>query len=63
LYNIGFKHLLQCGKAVPVIIPPETIPVLDYLSDVMVRKEAGINSCNPYLFANTSKISYLFFKN
>lgn len=45
--------IFQGGKAVPVIVPPDAIKPLEYLSDPERRREAGILASNAYLFANT----------
>jgi hypothetical protein len=57
-----FLLFSQCGKCVPVILPPEVLPVLEYLSRPSVRREAGINSGNIYLFASNSKSRIITFE-
>jgi len=47
----------QTGKGadhlVPLIFPPETIKAMKFLIDKSVRKEAGVNEKNVYVFAST----------
>lgn len=42
---------------VPVICPKEVIPAMNYLASKEIRKKAGIRDGNPFLFANTGKMS------
>ena len=49
---------LQCGKYVPVIIQQELWKLMQYLTDVEVRKTAGISSNNPYVFASNSEYNF-----
>ena len=45
--------LFQNGKGVPVILPPDAKKPLQYLTNLEVRKKAGIQPSNPYIFAST----------
>ncbi|KAJ8045348.1 N-lysine methyltransferase KMT5A-B [Holothuria leucospilota] len=42
----------KCGKFVPVIVPDYAKPLLEFLTNSEVRRNAGISSNNPYVFAN-----------
>ena len=44
----------------PVILPSETKQGLSYLTDPDVRKSAGINSSNDYVFASQGKLISLY---
>ena len=44
-------------RGVPIIVPKDTQPLLAYIADVKVRDDIGINSSNPYMFANR-KVGY-----
>lgn len=43
----------KTGRGVPVILPQDVKRAMAYLSDENVRSKAGIQSCSPYLFANS----------
>ena len=47
----------QIGKGsnnlVPVWFPSESIQAMKFLTDSQIRKEAGVNEANPYIFAST----------
>ncbi|XP_057292356.1 uncharacterized protein LOC130616083 [Hydractinia symbiolongicarpus] len=49
----------QTGKGanhlVPLIFPPETINAMNYLTNMEVRKNAGVHDKNPYVFASTQR--------
>lgn len=47
--------LLQNGTRVPVIIPKEVIPAMEYLANPVTRLNSGIKEENPFLFANSGK--------
>ncbi|XP_063403047.1 centromere protein F-like [Mytilus trossulus] len=42
------------GTRVPVILPPEVVPSIEFLANKIVREKAGIKEENMYLFANTA---------
>ncbi|KAK6191611.1 hypothetical protein SNE40_003255 [Patella caerulea] len=41
------------GKAVPVIIPNDTVKLIGFLANGAIRRDAGINEKNIYLFPNS----------
>ncbi len=42
------------GRGVPVIVPPDLKPVLQYLVNADAREESGVQSANKYMFPNKS---------
>ncbi|PIK32850.1 hypothetical protein BSL78_30338 [Apostichopus japonicus] len=42
----------KCGKFVPVIVPAYIKPLLEFITDSVVRHTAGISTSNKYVFAN-----------
>ena len=44
--------LLQTGRGVPVIIPPDAVQSLEFLTSAEVRTQAGIPEDNKYVFGN-----------
>lgn len=53
--------MLQRGRTVPLIVPPKARPLLEFLADKDVRRDSGIMSTCPYLFANQSKYRMLHY--
>jgi hypothetical protein len=53
----GCTIMYQTGKGinhlVPVIVPTDTVPALQKLADIEMRKECGILEDNPYLFPSS----------
>jgi hypothetical protein len=47
--------LQQTGRGVPVILPDDVKTPLEYLANDDVRRKAGINGSNIYVFANCRK--------
>lgn len=45
----------KCGRPVPVLIPDDCKPGMEYLSDLVVREAAGVNGNNIFFFANTGE--------
>lgn len=43
------------GTRVPVIIPKEVIPAMEYLANPLTRKNSGIKEENIFLFANSGR--------
>ena len=47
----------QTGKGsdhlVPVLVPPETLPAMQYLTNMEVQQNAGVHHQSGYIFAST----------
>lgn len=45
------SHFIQTGSTVPVIVPADVQPMLEYLADAEIREAVGISTQNKLLFA------------
>ena len=50
---ITYQNEKGSDHLVPVLFPPETLPAMRYLTNVEVRRNAGVHHENVYIFAIT----------